>query len=281
MLAQTSVNGTEWTELIANGACGVAWLDEDGDGAVGASDVVIVASESEPGTEPIAFAKRLRKPQGNRDALPFALETETMKLWGRCITASAAARVTIDSQVAQDAVRIRQASYSRDALLSTSYADDFIVRGKAFQVQRRIENIPNGTAYKSVIDFSGVDEDKIIFMLPVALSSTGGPMYIQTYAITSYTGGTVLPVNKMNYLLSNESQAVVKKGVTTSDVAGTDVREYELGALGNPQQVNRAGNISGAASALIFPPGGILCLDVLNQYTEALPLIVGLVWYEI
>lgn len=177
---------------------------------------------------------------------------------------------------------LRQKSASGDAILTTGYADDNIIRGNGFNIQRRLASLAAASVTKIVFDTSAVTSTSTIFTLPLAMSATGGPVLVRTYAISSYSGGTAFVTNKMNYLSTNTltSGSVVKYGITSSDTPGNDLREYVLGATGNEQQVNRSGALSTTAP-LIFNAGIKLCIEVTNNYSSPIDFVVGIVWYEL
>lgn len=177
-------------------------------------------------------------------------------------------------------VFLDQRSSSGDAALTTTYTDDYIIRGRGLNIQRRFASIAAAATYKLVFDFSAISATKMIFMLPLAFSATGGPVYIKTYKLTTYTGGTAIPLINLNNFSEYTALTVFKHGIASTDVAGDDLREYELGATGNPQQVNRAGSATGA-SPVIFKGGQKLCIEIVNNYSAAINLTLGAVLYEL
>lgn len=277
MIVQYTISSTEWTAISAAGQSCSVILDQQDDGASGAMDVRVIGATSMPSASDFTKARRIFRPSNNENGLLFNCPIG-MTLYGRCKDGSAI--VSVDSSVGIPP--ILQTSYSKDAVLTTTYQDDYIAKGNAYQVQRRITSIPTTGTYKIVLDLSSLSSAKVAFILPINMSATGGPVYIKTYKITTYTGGTAFPTNKLNTLTSNTNtaQGVVKHGITSTDIAGDDLREYELGATGNPQQVNRSGGATGAAP-LIVPAGTKICLEIDNNYTDVISFTLGLVWYEI
>ena len=235
---------TEWKAITTQGQSVSVWLDQQDDGASGSMDIRIIGAYSTPSAGDFTKARRVYNPIDNQQDLYFNCPSG-MILYGKCKDGTAI--INVDSSIGIPP--ILQTSFSKDGLLTTTYADDYITRGKAFQVQRRIVAIPTTGTYKVVLDLSAVDSSKMVFILPLVMSATGGPVYMKTYKITTYTGGTIFPATRLNTLASNiiTAQGVVKHGITSTDVSGDDLREYELGATGNPQQVNRAGGAIGAA----------------------------------
>lgn len=174
----------------------------------------------------------------------------------------------------------RSAAFSFDAVRTTTYADDYISRGKGFQVVRTIE-IDTETTVKFAADFSVVDSDKIIFILPVVMASSDSPVHVKTYGITTYTGGTAYPPINLNLIPPvTVAQGVLKHSVTSSDTPGDSLREYEIGSAGNP--VTTRGGTTEGASPLIAPSGSIFILEAENySATNATFFNLVITWYEI
>ena len=177
---------------------------------------------------------------------------------------------------------LKQKSTSGDAVLTTGYADDYIIKGYGFNIQRRLSSLAAASTTKIIFDTSAVPSTSLIFTLPLALSATGGPVLIRTYKISTYTGGSSFDANKLNYLTTNTvtPATIIKYGITSTDSPGTDLREYVLGATGNEQQVNRSGAIT-SSSAIMYNAGVKICIEVTNNYGSAIDFVVGMVWYEI
>jgi len=162
---------------------------------------------------------------------------------------------------------------SKAGLVATTFADDAIERGYAFQVHRRV-TVP--TAGKKVVfDFSAVT--KQIRTLPLRMRTNEGQVFVDTYAISSYTGGAAIPAALRNTTIASVSETVIKDGITSSDVAGDDVREY----------------IIGTRSAIFNPGGGgadddnpkklapaIIVLDIDNQESSDVVLEINFNWFE-
>jgi len=168
------------------------------------------------------------------------------------------------------------------SFVTSSFLDDFLLQGRMFQVQRRIASIAVTTPYKCCLDLSAVPLDYCVLIPPLTFSATGGPVVIKTYRISSYSDGTSFPSNRLNALSTNNiyAKGIVKYNITSSDTAGDDLREYELGATGNPQQVNRSGQGSGS-SVFIVPPKIIIALEIVNNYSEAVNFTLSLLWAEV
>jgi hypothetical protein len=140
-------------------------------------------------------------------------------------------------------------SYSKDAVKTTSYSDDYLVNGSAHEIHRRF-NIDN-TTVKFLLDTSSVTSDSV-FTLPIVGVCSADQVYIDTYKITSYTGGTEIPSINPNTIINTPAEAVFYEDITSTDVAGDDLRQYIFGtqAQGNVS----GGGIGSGNHAKIFTP---------------------------
>lgn len=172
-------------------------------------------------------------------------------------------------------VRVGQESYSQDAVLTTSYADDYSVRGYAFQVQRRISLGSGATAYW-VFDFTDVAAEKLIFTLPIVAQSTEGLVYIDSFIATSYTGGTTETILNPNSLSAVVPQTVVKSGVTPT--GSSQLREYIVGS--DSSFLSSGGGAISPNTPKIW--GKVrLVIKFVNQETSTNVVSFGFNWYEI
>jgi len=169
----------------------------------------------------------------------------------------------------------RALSFSGDGWVVTPYADDYISRGCAFQVHRILE-VPAG-GLKIAIDFSSVT-DKVLFTMPLYFATNEGQVYVRTYKVVSYTGGTIIPVINRNGLSGNVAQGVFSSGITTADTPGDDLREYIVGALSTNKLPG--GGTGGGSYPKVFS-NGIIVFDIINKESSAVDLEIDLNWYEV
>lgn len=183
--------------------------------------------------------------------------------------------IIADSVTAQVNAKLNsQASISGDGVLTTDYAQDYMVRGKAFQIQRRITLTSQQTLHW-VVDFTGLT-GKMIFALPVSCRSAGGLVFLDTYIATSYTGGSVETPNKLNGNSATNPLAVVKSGVAPT--GSSDLREYSIGTLKTNQS---AGGGSGGAEVPKILANAPRIFKFVNQESSAVTIDFGFVWYEL
>jgi hypothetical protein len=171
-------------------------------------------------------------------------------------------------------IQIIQDSFSQDAVLTTNYADDYLVRGYGAEIHRRIP-IAVGTQY-FVLDFSLCTSD-VIFTLPLNGYCSANQIYVDTYLIDSYTGGTEIPHAKPNQVLDITSQAVFKTGITPTGTGGDELRQYIFGTQG--QGNVRGGGTGSSAAPKIWNVGDLLVFKIESDYV--LDFEFNLVWYEI
>lgn len=83
----------------------------------------------------------------------------------------------------------------------------------------------SGTKYIA-IDFSSVDADKIVVILPVAFAAHGaGPVFIDFFANPTFTGGTVWAGANRNANASNMNPQTIVKYLALADVSNQGVKQ--------------------------------------------------------
>ena len=159
----------------------------------------------------------------------------------------------------------RNLSASEDALVQTSYADDFTVRGSAFVLKKNF-SIGAGVTVYFLIDYTtftpSVDQLGQVYVMPPDFKATDGPVSVKIYRGTNYTaGGTVLHLYNPNTLSAKtESETTVTQGATGSD-KGTSVLEYIIGGAG------KGSGDDGGGSFFIRPNTGKTLIEVTNSAT--------------
>jgi hypothetical protein len=169
-----------------------------------------------------------------------------------------------------------QTTFSEDAILTGNYAEDGIERGVAFQIHRRF-TIGASATVKYVFDLTDVDILKTVRTLPLGMRTSEGQVYVDTYKIDSYTGGTVVPSTNRNERIDNTAGAVFKSGITSTDTAGDELRQYIVGALSTNQF---SGGGSGGGGNPKTWNHSIICFEVANQENAAVDFELNINWYE-
>lgn len=169
-------------------------------------------------------------------------------------------------------------SFSKDGIVTTSYADDYILRGQGFQIARRF-TLGTGIT-KFILDTTGLaDAEKIMFLLPVTHKVTDGPVYVTTYKVNAYTGGTEVPSIDLNENVDETAVVVFKNGVSSDGTPGDDKRDYIVGTESGFLQ-SGGGDERGDIS-LINKSDRPYIIEVDNQSGGSLQYRIGIVWFEL
>lgn len=169
-----------------------------------------------------------------------------------------------------------QRSFSGDAVLTTTYQDDYITRGNGFQVKKRIALTSGQTLY---LEFDISKHAGVVYSLPIEFSTGGGLVFVDTYNADSSTGGTVLavPIN-VNGLSTKTSDTTIKTGVTVTGTP-TNVREYIVGTLSTNQ--SSGGGPAQEGIPKILNNAKPLYFKIVNQESAAVTLNIGFTFYEL
>jgi len=177
------------------------------------------------------------------------------------------------------AIKILQDSYSEDAVLTTSYADDYTIRGNHFLINK-IETIAKETTKTFLVDQSGITEGNQIILDPFIFSANGADVQINIYEDTDYTGGTPI-TNIMNISrVSDITPEVVFKAEPTGSDKGTLIREHIAFSTGLGVNVT-AGIRTGIAITVIDPTVNYL-VEIINADTVNSAISeYNISWFEI
>jgi len=165
-------------------------------------------------------------------------------------------------------------SQDGQAVVATSFELDYLVRGKGHEVHRRFSIKPGIT--KFVLDFTECTRD-YIFSMPIYGGTSKDQVYMDSYRISSYSGGTEVPsVNPQGaHPIAAEGKFV--KGVVSTDVAGDDLRQYIYGTQ-SQGNVAGGGGITGNHPK-ISGTDTIIMLEI--TASTNLDLELNLLWYEV
>lgn len=174
--------------------------------------------------------------------------------------------------------RLLQHSSSKDAVLTTSYADDYIVRGQGFHVKKRVAIGANATLYFEVA--FNLAAPKVVFSLPIKMNIVRGYAFIDTFQADSSTGyvTSASPLN-MNELSTNSSLVTFKTGTTAPAGTVSHLREYVVGTDSTNQ--SGGGGTGGADSPKILDISRPRYVKIVNQEDVATILDFESVWYEL
>lgn len=177
---------------------------------------------------------------------------------------------------------LKQLSASGDALVSTSYADDGLTRGKAYLFEKNFA-IGSGTTLNILFDYttytpSGTQIGQV-YVMPPTFSTTVGPVNVNIYRGTDYTGGTEFDAINPNTLVANTTSGTTLRTGPTGSVKGTLVLEYLIGGASQGNQ-----SASGSSSGLAFfirDNTSKTLIEIVNNSGSAITFHFGQVFYEI
>ena len=113
-------------------------------------------------------------------------------------------------------------SYSKDAILTTNYANDYIVRGYGFGIEDTAEITAGASAY-FLFDPTALVNKSVIF-LPIEACTTLEDIEFVIYEDTDYTGGATVTPRNLNRNFSDSLDSVITLGATGSD-KGTQLKK--------------------------------------------------------
>jgi hypothetical protein len=166
---------------------------------------------------------------------------------------------------------------NKTGVVTASYSDDAVSKGQAFEVRKRI-TLTTKQVYDVVLDSTAlVAANKGLFIDPLSMSTGGGMVFVDTFAVDTYTGGDAIVPLKLNTTKTQVAECVFKKGVTIGNII-SDPREYIVGTLSTNQS-------SGGGSMPIevskqFTPGVKIVARFSNQEDATVYFDFGIVFYE-
>lgn len=161
--------------------------------------------------------------------------------------------------------RIAQASSSGDAVLTTDYASDFIFQGVEFLVQKNFTIAASGSLL-ILVDFTTYTGlDRTIVIKPASYCTTFGPVIVNIYRGTDYSGGTPMPAYNLNTKIGGTSKTTFTEGPTGVS-KGTATQELVIG-YGSTNQSSGGGTLR--TDVLIVRDNSTKTLvEILNQSGE-------------
>lgn len=163
-----------------------------------------------------------------------------------------------------------QTSFSEDAVLTTNYLDDYIVRGKVFNITIS-EEFTADTAVYFTSEYAG-EKPGAAFLLPITFTPVSGYVTLNIYEDTDYTGGTALTAVDRNRATKNTSLVSVKTGASGTD-KGTLIKTVVVGTAAAQGSAGSEGGGSGSsANSLIFDTG----VKYLYEVTCSETAVVGI-----
>lgn len=115
-------------------------------------------------------------------------------------------------------------SNSKDALISTTYEDDYTARGLKYVIANTF-TITAGATANFLLDLSGMPAGKTVFSLPLTILSSAEEVQIRIYEGTDYAGGTVATCYNSNRMATDTYDFMITTGATGTD-KGTLFKNY-------------------------------------------------------
>jgi hypothetical protein len=176
-----------------------------------------------------------------------------------------------------------QASFSGDAVKITSYGDDFTVQGGAFTFEKNIAIASGATKY-ILFDYTTFTPDPNtqigqVYVFPPQFSTTSGPVDVDVYRGTNYTGGTEFDAINPNTLAPKTTSETTLTLDPTGTVKGTLSLEYLVGTQGQ-------GSASGGGSnngLSFFIRGNVqkTLVEIVNRSGNAITFHYAQTFFEI
>lgn len=140
-------------------------------------------------------------------------------------------------------------SFSGDALLTTTYLDDYIVRGNIFTIGIS-QDLTQDTPIYFTSEILGVPSIKALLLLPILINPTEGYVELNIYEDTDYTGGaTIVPTNR-NRGSSITNEVSINVGATGADKGTLLSLSNVFGVAGTNQSAG--GGQSSTSNAIVL-----------------------------
>lgn len=181
-------------------------------------------------------------------------------------------------------------SNTADAILITTYANDYIARGYGFAVEEvfeieKDESLLLNIDYTSYTDFSISCCDNIrlarrglVLVLPPLMSTTAGPVIVDVYRGGDYSGGTSVMYYSRNTLSNIEPQISITQGATGTD-KGTLSLQYLVG--GDSTNQSRGGLVANPNIPFIRNNNDHTLVEIRNESGFDILFSYNQIFYEI
>ena len=129
-----------------------------------------------------------------------------------------------------------QLSNSGDALITTTYNADGTTKGLGFLFEKNISIGTGATVYVLFNYTTYTSGNGIVYILPPFFHTTSGPVTVNLYRDTNYTGGTPFPAINPNTLAAKTTAETTLTIGPTGTVKGTLALEYLVGGASQGNQ---------------------------------------------
>lgn len=168
-------------------------------------------------------------------------------------------------------------SFSRNAIVATSYENNYIFSGNSFNVETVVTIGSGDTTYDLAFDTSGMDRSLVA--LPITWATTAGPVIATLGTCTSYTGGTELtPLNRdYSYQVSFPAQSEIHYDVVPTGYSATTTKVL-IGTSATNQSTG--GGTTRGSLPRVLQTGPIYVYRIANNAGEEISFHVNFNWYE-
>jgi hypothetical protein len=169
-------------------------------------------------------------------------------------------------------------SVSKNAFVITDYADDYILQGKGFSIEKVFNVNSADTQYDITFDASNFDRNFLV-AYPTSWLTSAGPVIITLGVCDSYSGGSLItPVNR-NYAFqaSYLAQVIVKNDVVPVNYVASET-SLLVGTANTP--LNSGGGQNLGKFTIWLQPGLKYIFRINNQSGEAIFLQGSIFWFE-
>jgi len=176
----------------------------------------------------------------------------------------------------------KQSSYSGDGIVTTDYARDGVIRGVGFGFERNFA-IANGATLNILIDYTTFIPTSSmmgqIVVMPPFFQTSVGPVTVNIYRNTKYSGGTPFECINLNTLSKKRTSATTFTTGPTGSVKGDVVLEYLVGGVSQGNQ--SASGTAGGIAFFLRPNKSKTLIEVVNGAAADIVFHFAQVIYEI
>jgi hypothetical protein len=165
-------------------------------------------------------------------------------------------------------VKVKQSTNDENGILTSSYAIDYVYRGKAFSLVD-VFDLTSESTNSFVWDCSGAD---YVSALPPSFSCDGGSIKVNIYIDTDYTGVNSLNVVNRNVYSNLVAKCTLKDTGTGTD-KGTKIFSYLI-----PAGKKEVGSLTNTLT--FVPDNRIYLIEIENQATSEVQLGINFTWFE-
>ena len=160
---------------------------------------------------------------------------------------------------------VASSSFNGDAVKTTSYNDDYRVRGNCFFADFFF-TLGNTATKFFMFNPVGITNDKKCFVLPIKVSTTDSPLKINVYEDTDYTAGTVTSLKNANRNSLITAQSILSEA-SAGATKGTLLAGFIVGVAGIPAALS--GGTASNSNPIILDTSKKYLVEIINTDVES------------